>query len=69
MNIFLPFNYLMGCLVKMKNSRSLTNNGTILKREEKKKAKSKVKIFTTPTDLHIDICSLEYYMSSRKYRI
>lgn len=57
----------MGCLVKMKNSRSLTNNGTILKREGKKKAKPKVKIFTAPTALDIDIRSLEYYMSSRKY--
>lgn len=38
-------------------------------KEWKKKAKPKLKIFTAPTALDIDIHSLEYYMSSRKYYI
>lgn len=69
MNSFPYFNYLMGCLVKMKNSKSQTNNGKVLKREGEKKAKSKVKIFPAPTALDIDTHSLEYYMSSGKYCI
>lgn len=59
----------MDCLIKVKNSRSLTNNGTILKREKKEKAKSKLKIFTAPTALGIGIPSLEHCKFSRKYYI
>lgn len=57
----------MGCLVKMKNSQNLTNNSTILKREGKEKAKSKVKLFTTPTALYIDIRS--YMVLHALYKI
>lgn len=69
MNVFIRFNSSMDCLIKVKNSRSLTNNGTILKREKKEKAKSKLKIFTAPTALGIGIPSLEHCKSSRKYYI
>lgn len=67
-NLLIHFSSSTGYLIKMKESiGSLTNNGTILKR--KKKAKYKLKIFTAPTPLGIDIHSLEYCMFSRKYYI
>lgn len=48
MNVFVHFNSSMDCLIKVKNSRSLTNNGTILNREKKRKGKIQTENFHSP---------------------